>query len=183
MRQNRRMTRYIALLRGINVGGINITMSALADTVRALGHARVTTVLASGNLAFDSDQPDAGVLKSGLERALSEAFGYEAWVVLLTRDALASAVAAYPFAEREGWHSYVMFGSDPVKLDALMTMAPGLDPNDEQVQRGFGVLYWQVRREVGVRSAFSTLAAKAQYKSSTTNRNLRTLHKILALPA
>jgi len=177
------MTRYIALLRGINVGGINIKMPALADTTRSLGHTRVQTVLASGNLAFDSDEPDAGVLKSGLEGALSEAFGYEAWVVLLTRDALASTVAAYPFPDRDGWHSYVMFGSDPLKLDVLMAAAPGLDPHDEQVERGSGVLYWQVRREVGVKSAFSTLAAKAQYKSSTTNRNLRTLHKVLALPA
>jgi uncharacterized protein (DUF1697 family) len=177
------MTRYIALLRGINVGGINIKMAALADTVRGLGHTGVVTVLASGNVVFDSDQPDAAALKTGLETALSDAFGYEAWVVLLTRDELAAAVAAYPFEERDGWHSYIMFGSAATLLDELLSAAPTLDPADERVQRGVGVLYWQVRREVGIKSPFSLLAAKVRFKSSTTTRNLRTLHKILAVPA
>ncbi|MGY4857007.1 DUF1697 domain-containing protein [Cryobacterium sp. AP23] len=176
------MTRYIALLRGINVGGINIKMAALADTVRSLGHTGVKTVLASGNLVFDSDQADAAALKAGLERALSDAFGYEAWVVLLTREDLGAAVAAYPFEDLDGWHSYVMFGSDPAMLDELLTSAPTLDPADERVVPGTGVLYWQVRREVGIKSPFSSLSAKTRYKASTTNRNLRTLRKILDLP-
>jgi len=177
------MTRYIALLRGINVGGITIKMAALADTVRALGHTGVSTVLASGNLIFESDQPDVTALKADLESALSAAFGYEAWVVLLSRDRLAAAVEAYPFEEREGWHSYILFGSADTLLDELVAAAPTLNPADERVQPGAGVLYWQVRRDVGIKSPFSTLSAKARYKSSTTNRNLRTLHKILAVPA
>jgi uncharacterized protein (DUF1697 family) len=176
------MTRYIALLRGINVGGINIKMADLADTVRSLGHTGVETVLASGNLVFDSDQTDAAAIKAGLERALSDTFGYEAWVVLLTRDALAAAVDDYPFDDLDGWHSYVMFGSDPAMLDELLTAAPTLDPADERVVPGDAVLYWQVRREVGIKSPFSSLSAKTRYKASTTNRNLRTLRKILDLP-
>src|SRR6185503_22397 len=82
--QVHRMTRYIALLRGINVGGINIKMAALADTVLALGHTGVHTVLASGNVVFDSDDADGAALKSGLEQALSAAFDYQSWVALLT---------------------------------------------------------------------------------------------------
>ena len=187
------MTRYIALLRGINVGGITIKMAALADTVSALGHTGVKTVLASGNVVFDSEQTDAAALKTGLERALTEAFGYEAWVVLLTREQLAAAVADYPFDGRDGWHSYILFGSQPAVLEDLLASTPALDPADERVQPGSvqpgsvhpgsGVLYWQVRREVGIKSPFSILAAKSRYKASTTNRNLRTLQKILDLPA
>ena len=177
------MTSYIALLRGINVGGISIKMAALADTVRGLGHTGVTTVLASGNVVFDSDRADAAALKGDLESALSAAFGYEAWVVLLTRAQLAEAVAAYPFQDRDGWHSYILFGSDPSLLEDLIAAAPALDPADERVQPGIRLIYWQVRREVGIRSPFSILAAKARFKSTTTNRNLRTLHKILHLQA
>ena len=177
------MTRYIALLRGINVGGITIRMAALADTVRSLGHTGVTTVLASGNVVFESNQTDAAALKAGLERALSDAFGYEAWVVLLTREDLGAAVDAYPFEDRDGWHSYVLFGSADHLHDELLAAAPELDPADERVQPGAGLLYWQVRRDVGISSPFSKLSAKTRYKSSTTNRNLRTLHKILAVPA
>jgi uncharacterized protein (DUF1697 family) len=178
------MTRYIALLRGINVGGITIKMADLADTVGALGHTGVKTVLASGNVVFDSDRTDTTAIKADLEAALSRGFGYEAWVVLLTLDRLAMAVAAYPFEEdREGWHSYILFGSNQSVLDEILAGAPPLDPDDERVQTGTGVIYWQVRRDVGITSPFSTITAKARYKSATTNRNLRTLRKILAVPA
>jgi uncharacterized protein (DUF1697 family) len=176
------MTRYIALLRGINVGGITIKMADLADTVGALGHTGVRTVLASGNVVFDSDRTDATAIKADLEAALSRTFGYEAWVVLLTLDQLATAVAAYPFADRDGWHSYILFGSDRAMLDEMIAGAPPLDPADERVQTGPGVIYWQVRRDVGIRSPFSTITAKSRYKAATTNRNLRTLRKILAVP-
>jgi uncharacterized protein (DUF1697 family) len=177
------MTRYIALLRGINVGGITIRMADLADTVGALGHTGVRTVLASGNVVFDSDRTDAAAIKAELEAALSRVFDYQAWVVLLTRDQLASAVDAYPFEDREGWHSYILFGSDTAVLDEILAGAPPLDPGDERVQSGTRVIYWQVRRDVGIRSPFSTITAKGRYKSATTNRNLRTLRKILAVPA
>jgi uncharacterized protein (DUF1697 family) len=176
------MTRYIALLRGINVGGITIRMADLADTVRALGHTGVTTVLASGNVVFDSDRTDATAIKADLETALTRAFGYEAWVVLLTTDQLAAAVDAYPFEDRDGWHSYILFGSDQTVLDEILAGAPPLDPADERVQPGTGLICWQVRRDVGIKSPFSALTAKARYKATTTNRNLRTLRKILAVP-
>jgi uncharacterized protein (DUF1697 family) len=175
------MTRYIALLRGINVGGINIRMAELAETVRSLGHTGVTTVLASGNVVFETSETDAAV-KSGLERALSDRFGYEAWVVLVAWPRLTGTVAEYPFEDRDGWHSYVLFGSEPTSIDGLLAAAPELDPNDERVQRGTDVVYWQVRRAVGVKSPFSVLSGKARFKSTTTTRNLRTLRKILAVP-
>ncbi|TFC88537.1 DUF1697 domain-containing protein [Cryobacterium sp. TMT4-31] len=174
--------RYVALLRGINVGGITIKMADLAETVSRLGHSGVTTILASGNVLFTSDEPDAATVKTGMERALSERFGYTAFVVLLSRDDLVVAVDGYPFDDRDGWHSYILFGSDPARLDELLVSAPQLDPADESVLPGDGLLYWQVRRAVGIKSPFSVLAAKPRYKSTTTNRNLRTLHKILGVP-
>ncbi|QYF74988.1 DUF1697 domain-containing protein [Cryobacterium sp. PAMC25264] len=176
------MTRYIALLRGINVGGINIRMAELAETVRGLGHTAVTTVLASGNVVLETSETDAAVVKSGLERTLSERFGYEAWVVLVPWPRLTGTVADYPFEDRVGWHSYVLFGSEPATLDDLLAAAPELDPNDERVQRGTDVVYWQVRRAVGIKSPFSVLSGKARFKPTTTTRNLRTLRKILAVP-
>jgi uncharacterized protein (DUF1697 family) len=176
------MTRYIALLRGINVGGINIRMAELAETVQSLGHTAVTTVLASGNVVLETSETDAAAVKAGLERALSERFAYAAWVVLVPWPRLRDTVADYPFEDRVGWHSYVLFVSEPASLDDLLAAAPELDPNDERVQRGRDVLYWQVRRAVGIKSPFSVLSGKARFKSTTTTRNVRTLRKILAVP-
>ena len=81
-----RMTRYVALLRGVNVGGVNMKMADLAEVVRGLGYDDVKTVLASGNVLFTT--PDAAAAsKDKLEAALRKRFGYEAWVHVLTVDA------------------------------------------------------------------------------------------------
>lgn len=175
------MADWVALLRGINVNGITIAMTDLKDVFRVLGYSDVRTVLASGNVIFTSGETDAAVLKAAIERALSDTFGYRAWIVLLGVDALDAVVRAFPFeAERDGWHPYVVFGSEQPSLDELIAAAGEPDPATEQVLPGSGVLYWQVRRSIGVNSPFSKLSGKARYRSTTTTRNLRTLNKLLA---
>ncbi|MET0976007.1 MAG: DUF1697 domain-containing protein [Leifsonia sp.] len=175
------MTRYVALLRGVNVNGITIRSADLAELFRTLGFTEVRTVLASGNVRFDADATDGAGLKARIESALGERFGYEAWIVLVTEESLAAVVDAFPFDDgRDGWHPYVMFGSDDAVLAELLAARDGLDPVDDVIEPGSHVIYWHNRREVGVDSPFSKLAGKAKYRSTTTNRNLRTLRKLLA---
>ncbi len=177
------MTRYVALLRGINVNGITIAMGDLRNAFEAIGLTGVHTVLASGNVLFDTDETDAPALKARIERALRDTFGYEAWIVLVDTATLARVVRDFPFEpSREGWHSYLLFGSDQAVLDELAARASGLDPAVEQVTAGVGVLYWQVLRSVGIGSAFSKATGRARYRQTTTTRNLRTLDKLLAAP-
>jgi uncharacterized protein (DUF1697 family) len=174
------MTAYVALLRGVNVGGVTIRSADLAEVFRGLGFENVRTVLASGNVGFETTEADAATVKSRIERALGAAFGYEAWIVLVTRDQLSSVVRDFPFdAELEGWHPYVLFASDPAPLAELLAGREGLDAADDVIAPGDGVLYWHNRRAVGIDSAFAELTAKARFKPTTTNRNLRTLQKLL----
>ncbi|MFK4728485.1 DUF1697 domain-containing protein [Agromyces mediolanus] len=177
------MGTWIALLRGVNVGGITIRSAELRDCFAELGFEQVRTVLASGNVAFEADAEGAAAerrLKERIEAGLSERFGYEAWIVLCSRERLAEIVAAFPFdASREGWHPYVLFASDPAPIAELLAAAPTLDPADESIAAGEQVVYWHCRRAVGIDSAFSKLVAKARFKPTTTNRNLRTLQKLL----
>lgn len=172
------MSGYVALLRGVNVGGITIRSAELGELFRSLGFEQVRTVLASGNVVFESPEQDAAALKLRIERALGQRFGYEAWTVLVRREKLAEIVAAFPFdAEREGWHPYVLFASDAEHLSELAA-APAT-PDDDVIAAGDGVVYWQHRIAAGLDSPFSKLSAKARFKSTTTNRNLRTLRKLL----
>ncbi|MEO6201155.1 MAG: DUF1697 domain-containing protein [Cryobacterium sp.] len=175
------MTRYVALLRGINVNGITITMSSLQTMFTELGFSTVKTVLASGNVLFTAQREnDAAAIKARIEAALSETYGYQAWIVLLDVDTLARIVEDYPYdSYREGWHPYVLFSSDEAALAELLAGAQALDPDDERISAGDGVLYWEVRRAVGIGSPFSKISGKTRYRSSTTTRNLRTLHKLL----
>ncbi|ANJ26891.1 DUF1697 domain-containing protein [Agromyces aureus] len=182
------MTQYIALLRGVNVGGITVKSADLKALFDSMGFEAVRTVLASGNVAFEHDgttgdgtTETSAALKARIEAGLRDRFGYEAWIVLLTRDELERVVGAFPFdAQLEGWHPYVLFGSDAAHLAELAAAAGDVDDADDVVRAGDGVLYWHNRRERGVGSAFAKLTAKARFKPTTTNRNLRTLAKLLA---
>ncbi|MFE5706325.1 DUF1697 domain-containing protein [Rhodococcus koreensis] len=174
------MTRYAALLRGINVGGINIKMADLRSTFAELGFENVKTVLASGNVLFDSDRDDVPVLKSEIESALRADFHYEAWVFVLDLDTIRKIVDNYPFdPEREGWHPYVLVTPDPEVLDTLLGIRDDLDPEVERVQAGDGVLYWEVERGMTLKSKFGKSTGTPKLKAFTTTRNLRTLLKLL----
>jgi uncharacterized protein (DUF1697 family) len=173
------MTRYVAFLRGVNVGGINIKMADLRNVFAQLGFDDARTVLASGNVVFSADRPDRAELKKEIEAALNKQFGYEAWIVLLDLDTVAALIEAYPFDEKDDWQPYVLMSSDPAPLDELAALRGELDPALERVELGDGVLYWEVERGQTLKSPFGKATGRKKYKSATTNRNLRTLRKVL----
>ncbi len=170
------MPRYVVFLRGVNVGGVNLKMAEVAKTFTDAGFDNVKTILASGNVLLDS-RSGAKAVRSAAERALRDAFGYEAWVLVYDVDELRAVSDNYPFArEVEGHHSYITFVSDPDLLDELAALEPG---PEEKMQRGDGVLYWQVARNATLDSTIGKTMGKKRYKSSTTTRNLRTVEKVL----
>ena len=178
------MTEWVALLRGVNVGGVTIRSAELAALLRdELGFHSVRTVLASGNAAFETDAAASAraELKSSIEAALGERFGYDAWIVLVTRAEVEKAIAAFPFdaddTDRQPW---VVFGSDEAVLDELAEAAASLDDDVDPIARGTGVLYWNPVKGTSVDTPFAKLLARSTYRSTTTNRNLRTLQKIVA---
>ncbi|MUL45877.1 DUF1697 domain-containing protein [Mycobacterium sp. CBMA293] len=170
------MTRYVAFLRGVNVGGVNLKMADVAEAFRQAGFDDVKTLLASGNVVLSSSGQAAGV-RTKAEAALRKSFGYDAWVLVYSMDELRAISEAFPFErEVEGHHSYVTFVSDPDVLKELTA----LESAEGSARRGNGVLYWQVAKGNTLDSSTSKSMAKKRYKSSTTTRNLRTVEKVLA---
>jgi uncharacterized protein (DUF1697 family) len=76
------MTRYAAFLRGVNVGGVNLKMAAVAKALEEAGFTNVRTILASGNVLLESRSGVDAVRKKA-EAALRDAFGYDAWVLAI----------------------------------------------------------------------------------------------------
>ncbi|MGE3960577.1 MAG: DUF1697 domain-containing protein [Dehalococcoidia bacterium] len=172
-------TRWVAFLRGINVGGINIKMTDLAAVFRDLGFEDVKTVLASGNVLFRASEPNLK-LKGAIEQALRTRFGYDAWVILVTVEELRRVVDAFPFpGYDETKQPYVMFLADPKVLADLLAIEDQLDPAVDRLAPGEGVLYWEVTKGETVHSAFSKHSAKPRFKALTTTRNMRTVRKLL----
>ena len=171
------MARYVALLRGINVGGITIRMADLRDVFTGLGYGNVRTVLASGNVVFDAGRTDPGASKAEIEAALESRFGYQAFVFVFEQAGFAGLADACPFEEdRDGWHTYVVFVADPAVREELLDIA--VDPRVEEIAPGDGVVYWHVLRGSTLSSPFGKATGRARYKSVTTTRNLRTIRKL-----
>jgi uncharacterized protein (DUF1697 family) len=170
------MTRLVALLRGVNVGGVAITMADLAELVAGLGFTDVKTVLASGNVLFTTTDA-ASAVKSALEAALRARFGYNAWVHVLTVDAIRALVAAYPFPRESGRHAYVVFAMTP-EVRAELLAVP-LDPEVEQAEEGDGVVYWSVPKGSTLDSALGKAQAKPGYQPWLTTRNVNSLEKMV----
>ena len=170
------MTDYVALLRGVNVGGVTIKMADLAEVVRGLGYTDVKTVLASGNVLFTTGDA-ASTAKQTLESALRARFGYEAWVHVLTVDAIRDIIAAYPYARSADRHAYVVFVVKPEVRSELLAVE--LDPTVEQASAGEGVIYWTVPKGNTLDSAMGKAQSKGSYKPWITTRNLNTLERLL----
>ncbi|TXK19692.1 DUF1697 domain-containing protein [Homoserinibacter sp. GY 40078] len=168
---------YAVLLRGVNVGGVNLKMAELRELLEQRGYEGVRTVLASGNVLLDS-AASASAVKDDVEAALRDRFGYPAWVHVLTIDALRAIIDAYPFERgRDGWHDYVLFVLDD---DTRATLAATeSDPDEGRIASGDGVIYWTVPKGDTLDSPFGKATAKAAYKPHLTNRNLNTLEKLV----
>lgn len=167
--------KYVALLRGVNVGGVNMKMSDLADVVRGVGYDDVTTVLASGNVLFTSTDA-AAAAKQKLETALRSAFGYEAWVHVLTVDTVATIIDRFPYPRSTDRHAYVVFVEKPEVRDELLAVE--LDPHIEQAAAGDGVIYWTVPKGSTLDSAMGKAQSSSRHKPWLTTRNLNTLEKL-----
>ena len=94
------MPRYVALLRGINVGRRNrVAMADLRQLTEALGHTEVATYIQSGNVLFTSPHTDCGRLADAFEEAIARSLAVRSVVVVLSRDDLARVVTDNPFRD------------------------------------------------------------------------------------
>jgi uncharacterized protein (DUF1697 family) len=89
--------RYVAFLRGMNLGGRRIKNEQLKGELEALGLADVACFRASGNVVFASDESDEAALSARIEDGLGEALGYAVPVYLRNEDELRAVAARRPF--------------------------------------------------------------------------------------
>ncbi|EKQ57484.1 MULTISPECIES: DUF1697 domain-containing protein [unclassified Clostridium] len=95
------MTIFIALLRGINVGGKNIIkMNDLKSVLESIGLSEVQTYIQSGNVLFKSSE-DKGMLIEKIEQEIEKAFGFSVAVILRTSKEIEQIIKNCPFSEKE----------------------------------------------------------------------------------
>jgi uncharacterized protein (DUF1697 family) len=137
-------TRYLALLRGINVGGRNlIAMPELREAFEAAGFRSVRTYIQSGNVLFDADAPRSS-LEGEIEAMIERRFGVPLVVVVRSHQQLRNVVARAPdgFGTAPGtYHSDVIFLKAPLASRQAMNVV-GLRDGVDQAWAGTGVVYF-----------------------------------------
>ncbi len=174
---------YLALLRGINVGGKNvIKMADLRECFEAEGFRDVVTYIQSGNVVFRSPTTALRTLTNRIEKMLAVAFDYEASVVMRSRKQIRKVVADAPagFGERSETYRYdVIFLKAPLTATAAMEDVPAR-PGVDESWTGSGVLYFSRRIDQASRSYLSRLASMPVYQRVTV-RNWNTTTRLLEL--
>ena len=175
---------YLALLRGINVGGGNlIKMAALKSCLETAGFENVATYIQSGNVLFESAERDRARLTRLLEKTLSRTFApYSARVIVRSHAGLRRVVCEAPkgFGREPGKYRYdVLFLKEPLAAaEALKSVRarPGVD----EVDAGPGVLYFSRLTARASQSLLTRIIGLPIYKQLTI-RNWNTTTKLLAL--
>jgi uncharacterized protein (DUF1697 family) len=109
------MPSHVALLRGINVGGVKLAMADLRTVLSSLGYADVSTYIQSGNALFSADGTEPAALAADIEAALDKQLGMRPRVLVLTRDELAQVLRDNPYREEtnpKAVHA-VFLGAEP----------------------------------------------------------------------
>jgi uncharacterized protein (DUF1697 family) len=173
---------YLALLRGINVGGKNkLPMKDLSALFVAAGCADVRTYIQSGNVIFRAEPGVAARLPELIPARIAEAFGFQTPIVLRTADQLRAVASHNPYLEagaaEETLHVYFLAElPDPRRVDAL---DPDRSPPDAFVVRGQEI-YLQLPNGMA-RTKLTNAYFDSKLATTSTARNWRTVMTLLQL--
>lgn len=173
---------YVALLRGVNVGGKNmISMSSLKGSFERMKFGEVSTYINSGNILFKAKEGDARKLERKIEAMLSREYKLGCRVVVRSYPEMASLVENLPadWSGDDRWKYNVIFLRHTIDFESVLE---GLKPKSdiERVVYRPGALLWSARLSDLTRAAMIKLSSQEVYQDMTI-RNLNTTRKLYEL--
>jgi uncharacterized protein (DUF1697 family) len=183
--------RYVALLRGINVGGRNkVAMADLRQVAESLGHTEVATYIQSGNLVFTSTGDNtaglADALADALEQEIARRLAVRPAVVVLSRADLARVIADNPFpGESNPKALHAVFHREPITDSTIAAVAraeqkaQAKGSRDEAAVVGC-TLFMRTPDGLG-RSELAAQLARSVTKTAGTARNWATVNRLLEM--
>lgn len=176
------MITYIALLRGVNVGGHRkLPMADLRTLLSKEGFGTIKTYIQSGNVVFRASESDTSVLKTRVEKAISSTFGFEVPVILMTSREFQEILEQNPFDEEIIPESYYILLSHAIPEER----SKGLT-DDHWEQEHFRItkkcIYLYVENGYG-KAKCSTNFFEKKLDITATARNHKTMLKLVSLAA
>lgn len=176
------MASYVALLRGINVGGKNlIRMADLAASFGDAGFRDVRTYIQSGNVLFTAEGTDGPEIENTVQRMLEARFRFPILVVLRSRDELAATIAAAPANHGSSQlRSDVFFLKHPLTAEAAYAQLPELREGVDAVALGPGAIYFSRVAAQASKTRITRLMSMPVYQQMTV-RNWRTTTRLFRM--
>jgi uncharacterized protein (DUF1697 family) len=175
------MSRYIAFLRAINVGGHTVKMDELRALFESLGFSKVETFIASGNVIFETKSGKAQALQTRIEKLLRQSLGYEVATFIRT-DAEVASIAQYkPFTDsalQSARALNVAFLAEPLPDEAKKALM-GLKTDIDDFHAHGREVYWLCLKKQS-ESTFSNAVFERMLKIQTTFRGFNTVLKLAA---
>ena len=175
------MPRYVAFLRAINVGGHVVKMDRLRAVFESLGHARVETFIASGNVVFESRSAAADRMERAIEKALEKALGYEVATFIRTDEEVAAIAGRQlftPEAVKAARAFSVGFLTEPLGRDGEKILMGMRTPIDDFRVHGREV-YWLCQTGQSD-STFTNVRFEKAVKVKATYRGMNTIQRLAA---
>ena len=171
---------FVALLRGVNVGGKNmISMSSLKKSFETIGFKDVATYINSGNIIFTAKEADARKLETKIERMLSKDYELESKVVVRSLSEMAKLVESLPPSWSGGdssWRYNVIFLRHSVDSEKVLDELPAKSDIEQIVYRP-GTLLWSAQVDELRKTIFHKLSTRKIFQDMTV-RNLNTTKKL-----
>jgi uncharacterized protein (DUF1697 family) len=176
-----RLNVFVALLRGVNVGGNNmISMSSLKKSFETLGFTHVTTHINSGNIIFKAKE-DARKLERRIEQMLSSDYQLDSKVVVRSRSEMEELVKSLPRSWNgdSSWRYNVIFLRHTIDSEEILTHLPAKSDIEQIVYRP-GALLWSAQVSELGRTNMLKLSSRKIFQDMTI-RNLNTTRKLYDL--
>lgn len=174
------MQTYIALLRGVNVGGHNkMPMAALREVLSKAGLEAVKTYIQSGNVVFQSSIEHTKIVEELIQKTINDYFGFSIPVLVKTRAQLQTILDRCPFSDEKKVNSYFAMLSEIPDANLVTEASQKTYANEEYVISN-DVLYFYCANGYG-KAKFSLSYFEAKLRLSATARNYKTMIKLLAL--
>ncbi|MCZ6854931.1 MAG: DUF1697 domain-containing protein [Gammaproteobacteria bacterium] len=175
------MNTWIALFRGINVGGHRkLPMKELVAELEKLGLSKVTTYIQSGNAIFRHEETSETALAEKIAQAIESSHGFLADVMVLSADAFRAAASDNPFPTSEATSKTVhLYFFTELLTEPKLSLLDEAQTTGEQYQLGQQVLYLHTPN--GFRNSKLAQKVPRALGVPVTARNWRTVTKILEL--
>ncbi len=177
------MERYIALLRGVNVGGNNkVSMPLLKKSFEEIGFLDVVTYINSGNIIFSCEEVDEEDLQSQCRRVISDVFQLNISVCVISAKDLSAAMENVPTwwgNDSESSHNAI-FVIKPVDAKVLVEQNSDIKPEYENIASYGQVIFWSAPVRTFSKTRWSKVVSSSAY-ASVTIRNANTTRKLLQL--